>query len=158
MRGDIDLRESLLNPTDRASMMARLEALRPDARKRWGRMSVGGMLCHLTDAFEVVLGDRPADRRPKFHERTVMRLVALHTPIPWPHGVKTVPACDQELGGTPPGEFERDRAALRDAMERFIDRVEPDRIAHPIFGRMSADEWGRWVYRHMDHHLRQFSG
>jgi hypothetical protein len=27
---------------------------------------------------------------------------------------------------------------------------------HPAFGRLSGRAWGALVYRHMDHHLRQF--
>jgi hypothetical protein len=27
---------------------------------------------------------------------------------------------------------------------------------HPLFGALSAAEWGRFSYRHADHHLRQF--
>jgi hypothetical protein len=120
-------------------------------------MSVGGMLCHLADSFLVVLGERDGGRTPKLHERTLMRWVALHTPMPWPKGVKTVAACDQERDGTPPTEFERDRATLRATVDRFLTEIEPGTSVHPIFGTMSAEEWGRWGYRHMDHHLRQFS-
>jgi hypothetical protein len=148
--------KTLMNASDRAAIEARLAALRPDSPKRWGRMSVGGMVCHLTDAFEICLGERPADRVPRLHERTLIRLVALHTPMPWPKGVKTVGACDQEVAGTPPGELERDKARLHAAMERFVGKVEPGKSVHPIFGTMSAAEWGHWGWRHMDHHLRQF--
>jgi hypothetical protein len=31
-----------------------------------------------------------------------------------------------------------------------------DGKSHPIFGAMSAGDWLRWGYLHMDHHLRQF--
>jgi hypothetical protein len=27
---------------------------------------------------------------------------------------------------------------------------------HPSFGMMSRTEWGKLIYRHYDHHLRQF--
>jgi len=40
----------------------------------------------------------------------------------------------------------------------FIERVKggAEGAAHPLFGRLTTAEWGRWGYRHMDHHLRQF--
>jgi hypothetical protein len=149
--------KSLLDPTHRAAILARLDALDPDAHKRWGRMSVGGMLCHLTDAFLAVLGERGPRGTPKLHERTVMRWVALSTPVPWPKGVPTMAVCDQEKDGTPPSDFEHDKQTLRDATERFLGAIDGENLFHPIFGRMSVGEWGRWGYRHMDHHLRQFS-
>ena len=149
--------KSLLNSDDRASIMTRLDSLGPDAHKRWGRMSVGGMLCHLTDAFLAVLGERGPRGTPRLHERTVMRWFAISTPMPWPKGVATMPVCDQEKGGTPPAEFDRDKEQLRVTALRFLDEIEGGDLFHPIFGKMSAGEWGRWAYRHMDHHLRQFS-
>jgi hypothetical protein len=27
---------------------------------------------------------------------------------------------------------------------------------HPMFGKMTADQWGRSMWKHLDHHLRQF--
>ena len=149
--------KSLMNAPDRAAIESRLAALRSDSPKKWGRMSVGGMVCHLTDSFEVCLGVREANRTPRFHERTLMRLFALHTPIPWPHGAKTVDACAQEAGGTPPVELEQDKAKLRATMDRFVTGIQPGKSMHPLFGAMTAEEWGHWGWKHMDHHLRQFS-
>jgi hypothetical protein len=149
--------KSLMNESDKTAIEARVATLRPDAHKQWGRMSVGGMICHLDDAFKVVLGEREADRKPRLHERTIIKLIALHTRMPWPHGAKTVYACDQETGGTPPGEFDQDKAALRATIEGFVSRIEPGKSVHPMFGTMTAAEWGHWGWRHMDHHLRQFS-
>jgi hypothetical protein len=40
-------------------------------------------------------------------------------------------------------------------MERFVpEAVRTSR--HPLWGRMTEWEWGRWGYLHTDHHLRQF--
>lgn len=149
--------KSLMNAPDRTEIEARLAGLSPDAHKKWGRMSVGGMICHLNDSFQVVLGERETDRRPRLHERTIIKVIALHMPMRWPHGAKTVDACAQEAGGTPPGDFEQDKAALRATMDRFVAGIEPGKSVHPLFGTMTASEWGHWGWRHMDHHLRQFS-
>lgn len=69
----------------------------------------------------------------------------------------TLPEMDQRQGGTPPTDFAADVANLNAALERFSTRgtdfVWPP---HPIFIAMSHDEWMRWGYLHMDHHLRQF--
>ena len=29
---------------------------------------------------------------------------------------------------------------------------------HPFFGYLTPEQWGKAVYKHLDHHLRQFSG
>ena len=120
-------------------------------------MSVGGMVCHLNDSFLMVLGDRETDLTPRLIDRTILRWLALSTPVPWPKGVPTSAAADQERAGTAPSDFERDRDTLRSTMERFVKAVDERDLVHPLFGALSRGEWGRWGYRHMDHHLRQFS-
>jgi hypothetical protein len=77
--------------------------------------------------------------------------------MPWPRGVQTGAAVDQELGGTPPDHLDRDRATLRAVTDRFLTSVGSGGLVHPVFGTMSTNEWGHWGWRHMDHHLRQFS-
>jgi len=119
-------------------------------------MSVGGMVCHLSDAFRMAVGDREARDLSNVVTKTIIRFVAISTPLPWPHGVKTLPEADQELGGTQPTDFAEDVAGLRALMERFIAQKSEAFPYHPLFGSMSSGEWGRWGYRHVDHHLRQF--
>ncbi|WP_424351099.1 DUF1569 domain-containing protein [Lutimonas sp.] len=29
---------------------------------------------------------------------------------------------------------------------------------HPFFGELNREEWARLVYKHLDHHLKQFGG
>jgi hypothetical protein len=41
-------------------------------------------------------------------------------------------------------------------MVDFVERMDPNTLRHPVFQKMSAAEWGRWAYRHVDHHARQF--
>lgn len=149
--------DSLFEPRGGAAVLDRLRALTPDAERRWGRMSVHQMVCHLSDAFRHALGERDTPARSYFAGRTLLRWGALHTPIPWPKGTATLPAWNQERGGTRPSDFERDRAGLVSLAERFIaSEATLGGRAHPLFGPLTATEWGRWGYRHADHHLRQF--
>jgi hypothetical protein len=141
----------------RRDIVTRLEALQPDSTRRWGRMTAPQMVCHLTDAFRVAMGERTAASKSTVFYRTLIRWVALHTPLPWPKDVPTMPEVDQMAGGTPPGDFSQDVAQLRQLVDRFVAKPRPFAFApHPLFGEMSDAEWMIWGYRHMDHHLRQF--
>lgn len=133
----------------------RLTMLTADSTRRWGTMTSHQMVCHLSDAFLTVLGERAAASKETLLSRTVMKWIALHSKLPWPHGVPTMPEVDQKIGGTRPVEFERDRQQVLDLLERF---VKPDTrySKHPGFGAMTRDEWLLWGYGHVDHHLRQF--
>lgn len=154
--------KSLYNPRDHQALRQRLESLRPDSPRQWGRMSPHQAVCHLLDAFRLVLGERdwgirPGDPTPDtFVNRTVGRLYALTLPLPWPKGLPTSRAADQERGGTPPGDFADDVAELEAAMDRFRDHDGRNMSPHIVFRQLTRGEWGRWGYRHMDHHLRQF--
>lgn len=79
----------------------------------------------------------------------------LYGPLRWPAGVPTSPELDQRCGGTRPGQFEADVAALERLLASLASRGG-DWPAHPVFGRMSRADWLRWAYLHTDHHLRQF--
>jgi hypothetical protein len=147
---------SVLPASDLADLEHRIAALTPVAKPVWGRMSVAGMVCHLTDSFHAVLGERPATYPSTALERSLIRLLALSTPLPWPKGVATVAEVDQERGGTPPEDFAADVDRLRAALHLFLRRLPHESLSHPIFGTLTRSEWGRWGYRHVDHHLRQF--
>lgn len=148
----------LLNqPACQAEMLARLTQLQPDTPRLWGRMSAAQMICHLSDAFRSVMGERQVEVPRHFSLWPLMRNFVLYVPLKWPPGVPTRPEIDQEIGGTAPTDFTADRQALIASIERFTATPRPFRFQpHPMFGRMSERDWMRWAYRHTDHHLRQF--
>lgn len=150
--------KTLTNPADEQSILQRLRSVTPDSQRRWGTMTPNQLFCHLADSYGGVIGERPMEMRDSLVARTLMKWFALYAPLPWPKGIKTGRYADQKRSGTPPAEFERDRATLEAIQRRFIDRVKGGAAgtAHPLFGRLSTAEWGRWGYLHMDHHLRQF--
>jgi hypothetical protein len=134
----------------------RLEVLAPDTSRRWGSMTSHEMLCHLSDSFRAVLGERAASTAPSSAlQRQVIRFVALHTPLPWPKGVPTRPEVNPHEQGTRPVAFEADRERVRELLHRFA-RPGTAYGAHPMFGALTRREWMRWGYRHVDHHFRQF--
>ncbi len=153
----MSVRGNVFDLSDREQLLGRVGTLDAGAQARWGRMSAHQALCHQADALEMALGRRlPAPYKPPMPP-FLLRMFALYLPFRWPKGVPTLPEFDQERGGTPPKEFVADRDRLIHLIHEFSDL--PNDLpshAHPAFGRMSHAEWGRWAYRHSDHHLRQF--
>ena len=103
-----------------------------------------------------MMGNKTASSIATPLSRTVIKWVALNAPMKWPSGVKTVAEVDQEVGGTKPLEFARDRQDLEALMEQFAAKQGLELQPHPMFGRMTTLQWQRWGWLHMDHHLRQF--
>jgi len=148
--------QTLESKIDRDSIAKRISALTSADRRRWGKMSVEQMVCHLCDAYRTALGEKAVSPATGFFQRTIMKWIALHAPMKWPQGVPTRPEIAQGLGGTPPAEFERDRAVLIVTFDRFCEPTANFAPAHPFFGPMTREDWLRWGYLHADHHLRQF--
>lgn len=150
--------KTLAREQDKAEVLRRLRALRPDSVRRWGRMSVHQMVCHLSDGYRILTGERTVRLAATPLPRPIMKCVALYVLVPWPAGIPTTPEIDQDVGGTRPVDFDADVAEL----EKLLHRIATDRRGqlagqlHPIFGRMSESAWLRWAYLHADHHLRQF--
>ena len=64
---------------------------------------------------------------------------------------------DAKRGGTRPGDFVQDMQRLLDVRTRFAEQLPAlAGMPHPFFGPMSSRLWGKWGWRHEDHHLRQF--
>lgn len=148
--------QTLESKSDRGSIVARVSALTPSDARLWGKMSAHQMVCHLCDSFKVALGEKSVSMATGFLQQTAIKFLALRLPMKWPRNSPTRPEVEQGSGGTPPVEFEKDRAELLSAIERFCADTFDRNIEHPFFGPMTREEWLRWGYLHADHHLRQF--
>lgn len=149
--------KTLARPGDHAALARRLESLRPDSARRWGRMTAHQMVCHVADNFRMALGEREAAPRTGPLQRTLLKWYALYAPIPWPHGIPTAPEVDAERQGTRPSDFAADLGQAAALLERLaVAATSLDGRAHPVFGPLSSAGWLRWAYLHTDHHLRQF--
>jgi hypothetical protein len=144
---------SVFEATDRDSLSRRLHTLHPEQPARWGRMDVRQMLCHIADQMRVALGELPAQPRRTPFRNPALRFLAVHL-LPWPKGrIPTLP----EMRSTRPGVWEEDLARAEALLQAVAQRGADGAWAeHPAFGQMSGREWGWLVYKHVDHHLRQF--
>lgn len=135
----------------RDELARRLDGLTPDTRPRWGRMDASRMVNHLLEAYRLPSGALRIRRRP-VPLRSLVRWLMLYV-LPFPKGAPTA----RELLIRPAAGFDVDRDALRAAILASTEPA-PDapRGDHPLFGDMSRRDWGVLMYKHTDHHLRQF--
>ena len=143
---------TLLDQHDLDRLITRIRRLNPDAPARWGRLTAPRMVTHLADQLRQALGDIQVQTRRTPLRWPVIRSLVMYW-MPWPKGrIKGSP----EIFQTPPGVWNADITTLEGLLNRLVeDRRErwPD---HPYFGAMTREDWGRFSYRHFDHHLRQF--
>lgn len=146
----------MFNDADRTAMSERINRLTPESKALWGKMNVAEMLCHCADGVEMATGERDVADRSNFLFRTIVKPLVLYV-LPMPKSAPTAPELNPHLDGTKPEEFENDRARLNECIEKLV--AAPDDFSwapHAAFGRMTRDQWGILIHKHIDHHLKQF--
>ena len=128
---------TLARERDTIEILRRLKTITPASRRRWGRMSVHQMICHLNDSFLAVTGRRRASMATGPFQRTIMKWTALYLPVRWPPDIPTRPEIDQTVGGTAPIDFVTDIAQLETLFQLVTTDIGCfDGQQHPIFGPM----------------------
>ena len=143
---------TIWNTADRDAIMRRFGRLSPDARPKWGSLDAPRMVTHVTDAIRASMGEiQMTPIAGPLQYWPVNVLVMFY--MPWPKSVPTAP----ELLSRPPVNWPTELAELRSTMDRFVARdVKGPWTPHVAFGSISGRQWGRLMYRHLDHHLVQF--
>jgi hypothetical protein len=145
---------SVFTPADREALCRRLAALEPGARRQWGKMEPAQMLRHCAISLEDVLGTRPV--RQTFLGRLVTPLIRrqIFGAKPFRRNAPTDPI----YVVSDPRDFEAERSRLATLLDQVVQRgaAKSGGMVHPFFGRLSGAEWGTLIYKHLDHHLRQF--
>lgn len=145
---------SIFDAADCARITARLDVLRPERTRLWGKMDPAQMLAHCAVALELPMSN------PARKQLLIGRLLAPFVrrkylgDVPFPKDSPT----DPDFVIRAPCDFVAEKARLLAALARFVEHG-PERAGesiHTFFGRMTGAEWGRLVYKHLDHHLRQF--
>ena len=146
---------NLFDASSKDEILQRLSKLSPEAPRQWGKMSVPQMLAHCAAALEAGTGDNP--RPQKLIGKVFAPFVrkGLLGDKPFSRGSPTDPAFvvrDER-------DFAREREKVVALVEKFCarGRDEAGREIHSFFGRMTGEEWGRLMYKHLDHHLKQFA-
>ncbi|HNP20713.1 MAG TPA: DUF1569 domain-containing protein [Panacibacter sp.] len=145
---------TILNATDREATLKRFETLQSSTQRLWGTMSAEEMLWHLRSQLELALG---ITRQTTFVKSTLafppVRWLLLYI-IPWPKGSRTAP--EMNVKKLHPGvkDVLTEKQLLFARLNETLAANELN--AHPLFGKMNMTLWGRLIWKHFDHHLRQF--
>lgn len=145
---------SLFTAADREALSRRLATLEPDALPQWGKMDSAQMLRHCALSLVDPLGERAV--KQAFLGKLITPFIrgGVFGDKPFRRSAPTDPA--YVVSG--PSDFEAERSRLAVLIDRLVQRgpAKTEGMIHPFFGRLSGAEWGRLVYKHLDHHLRQF--
>jgi hypothetical protein len=144
----------ITDPAAHAAIVSRLAALTPDAPRLWGTMTPAQMLLHCRRQIGMGTGEvRARAMFPAFIQWLARQTFGFM--LPWSRNLPTAP--EMVAHGDDTLDFQEEMRSLRDTISAFIALPDDAPLeGHPIFGRMSREEWGRVIHKHLDHHLRQF--
>ena len=134
---------------------ARLQRLQPDTPAQWGKMRAPQMVAHCVVSMEMAVGDV---KPPRMLAGRLMgwfvKPLALGNDAPMQRNSPTSPI----LLVTDERDLDADRRRLLTLIDRFAAAGPAGCTTHPhtFFGPMTPDQWAILMYKHLDHHLRQF--
>lgn len=145
---------SLYRSADRSALLGRLRRLPPDARAQWGKMDAAQMLAHCSVPVRVALGEVHIKRGLIGLLFGRMAKKKLTGEQPFGNNLPTNP----EFVVADRRDFVHERDALAELLERFAVAGAAGRLElqHPFFGPLTPAEWDVLMWKHVDHHLRQF--
>ena len=144
--------KSIWRDEDRQALHDRVAAVAWDGRAAWGKFTAAKMICHLADSLKMAVGDLPvAPRHLPIRYPPLKQLIIYAAPFP-----KSAPTAP-ELLAREPREWSNDIADVQALLARAASaRTTDSWPEHPAFGKLSKRAWGVLIFRHMDHHLKQF--
>jgi len=147
--------KSLFDATTAAEIKSRIARLEPASTRQWGKMNAAQAMAHCAITMEWAVGDSFAPR---------MFLGRIFGPLAKSKVLKD----EAPLGrNTPTAKSlvipnERDLAKECQRLTALVDRFSAGgpqgctKHPHTFFGALTPDEWAGLMYKHLDHHLRQF--
>ncbi len=146
--------QSLFDSTTYNEIIDRLHKLSPTAAAQWGKMNVAQMLAHCKEAFKVPLSEK--EMPGSFLGKLIGGLIKskLYNDSPWKKNLPTAP--NFIIKGE--RNFHDEKQELLDLVNKFYTAGPPGigKFPHPFFGKFTSEQWGMSMYKHLDHHLRQF--
>jgi Protein of unknown function (DUF1569) len=147
---------NILQAEGKEEILRRLDQLTENSQAQWGSMRVNEMLAHMNDAIKIALGMKPAANTSNFYTHHIMFNAAVYILPRWPNGEATAPELNQREKGTKAKDFYTEVEFTKKMLDIFSEREASKLHPHPMFGALSKKQWADLLYKHFQHHLRQF--
>ncbi|WP_144512883.1 DUF1569 domain-containing protein [Bacillus sp. FJAT-22090] len=146
--------KDIYNQSHVEEILNRIDNLTRESKPQWGKMDVAKMLAHCSSFQDIAMGNA-------FPPRGWLGILIgkfvkpiLYNDKPLAKNMSTIPTIlivDDK-------EFETEKKKLKQKIITFQSNGPHKCTNHPLpfFGKLTAEEWGKGVYKHLDHHLKQF--
>ncbi|MXV51088.1 DUF1569 domain-containing protein [Pedobacter sp. HMF7647] len=143
--------KTIFDKTTRDELINRISSLNDNSKAQWGKMNVSQMLKHCTQWEEMALNKTKYKQSflgklfGKMALKDIMKDEPMKKNMPTVHSFKI-----------------RENTDVAEEKEKWIKLLAEyqtfsgNGIIHPFFGVMTKEQTGYLVYKHSDHHLKQF--
>ncbi|MDQ6814703.1 MAG: DUF1569 domain-containing protein [Bacteroidota bacterium] len=144
--------KTVFDKQTRDELAARINTLNESSKPGWGKMNVYQMIKHCIMWDEMLLGKRQYRQSllgkvfGKFALKDILKDKPMKPNLP------TVPSF--KISGN--GDVTTAKAEWIDLIQKH-DLQKCKELVHPFFGRLTPEQAGKIAFKHIDHHLRQFT-
>jgi hypothetical protein len=148
------MKKNILDSEGRQAILSRIEKLTPESKALWGKMNVRQTLRHMRFGYQMPLGEISEPEEGGVLKKKIMKFFLLNVPAP-KEKAETYPSFNTVSLGIDPPDFEAERRELKEYIQRFSE-ASSLLENNPMAGKFQREDWGRLMYNHCDHHLKQF--
>ena len=144
--------KNLFDSAVKQEIISRINKLSPQSQRQWGQMDVAQMLAHVQVPMGVALGTHTV--KGNWLMKLILPLFKkkLYDESLWKQGLPT----DKTFVMTSQSkDFETEKNQLLDKVNRFTESNMINE-KHPVFGKLTKEQWSKATWKHIDHHLKQF--
>jgi len=146
--------KTVFDKTTRDELINRIHSLNENSTAQWGKMNIYQMLRHCTLCEEMYLGKKAYKRAligRIFGRMGLRNLMKDDKPLK-PNSPTSADFIIQEKEGNVLAEKMKWIALMQEYAQ-----YRENGFTHWFFGKMTKEQVGYFVYKHTDHHLRQFN-
>jgi hypothetical protein len=135
------------------NLETRLSKLTAETTPQWGKMTATEMLNHCAAQMEIAMGKKPMKTNflIRLFAKYIKRNILAGKPT-----TKNSPTAKELLPTNIQG-FAQEKAKLLALIhEMYQSQQNLHNAKHPFFGNMTADEYGKITWNHLDYHFGQF--
>ena len=129
----------------------RINKLTPQTQRLWGKMDVAQMLAHVQLPISCAYGTHQVKGSFLLKLLGPFFKSVLYNEKPYKQGLPT----DSSYVVVDKKEFEAEKKGLLEKVNKFsAETVVLEN--HPVWGKLTKEQWSKATWKHLDHHLKQF--
>lgn len=147
--------KNIFQPTVTNEIIDRINTLNSSSQPLWGKMRVAQMLAHCNVSYELIYDNKHP--KPNGFIKFILKLLVKNkvvNEVPYKHNGQTAPVFLIKEDK----DFDAEKTRLVNYLNKTQELGEDyfhNKESHS-FGVLAKTEWNNMLYKHLDHHLRQF--